>query len=97
LVCRRQRHGVKATLWVGELRLEAREIHDSESITGLRVGRPAVDIQMVLAEVRLDVVRGVQPREVDPRLVARVRVVAGTLDEHADLRECEEIAAGEDV
>jgi hypothetical protein len=49
---------------------------------------------MVLAEVRLDVVRGVDAREVDPRSVARSWIVAGPLDEHADVGKSEEVAAG---
>jgi len=52
---------------------------------------------VVLAEVRLDVVRGVEAREVDPGLVACARVVAGTFDEDAHLGEREEIAAGQDI
>jgi hypothetical protein len=52
---------------------------------------------MVLAKVRLDVDARVQAREVDPGSVARVRIFAGPFDEHAHLRQGEQVATGADV
>src|SRR6185436_19565771 len=50
----------------------------------------------VLAEVGVDVLRRVDPREVDPRLVTRIRSI-GTFDEDADLWKSEEISTGGDI
>jgi hypothetical protein len=86
LVGRRERDGVETSFGIDELGLEAREVNDCEPVTRLGVERPAIDLEIVLTEVRVDVVRRVDPREVDPRLVARVGPI-GTFDEYADLRE----------
>jgi hypothetical protein len=86
LIGRRERDRVEGSLRVDELRLEAREIDNREPVTCLRIERPAVDLELVLTEVGLDVFRRVDPREADPRFVARVRPV-GAFDEDADLRE----------
>ena len=86
LVGRRQRDRVEAALRVSELRFEARQINDGEPITGFAIQRPAIDGEMVLAEVRGDVVLGVDAREVDPSLVARLRIVSGAFDEDAHFR-----------
>jgi hypothetical protein len=83
LVGRCQRDGVEAALGIGELRFEPRKTHDGESIARLGIERPAIDGQMALDEVRVDVFGRVKPREVDPRLVARLGI-QGPLDEDAD-------------
>lgn len=84
-------------LRVGELRLETRQINHRVAIARLRICRPAIDLHVVLAEIRLDVVRGVDAREVDPGLIARARVISGTFDENVDLWNGEDITAGLDV
>jgi hypothetical protein len=96
LVGRRQRDRVETSFGIHELGLEAREIDDREPVTGLGVERPAIDLELVLTEVRLYVFRRVDPREIDPRLVARIGPI-GAFDEDAHLREREEISAGDDI
>ena len=96
LVGRRERDRVETSFGIDELGLEAREIDDCEPVTCLGVERPAIDLELVLTEVRLDILRRVDTREVDPRLVVRIRS-DGAFDEDADLRECEEISAGDDI
>ena len=91
LIRRRQRDAVQTALSIHELRLETRQVHHGESITVLAVDRPVIELELVLPEVAVDVVVGVDPREIDPGLIARV--CAGcALDVDADLRESEFVA-----
>ena len=96
MIRRHEGDRVETSFGIDELRLEARKIHNSEPVASFGVERPAIDLEVVLAEVGVDVLRGVDPREVDPRLVARVRSI-GAFDEDTDLRECEEIPTRDDV
>jgi hypothetical protein len=96
VVGRREADGVEAALRVHELRLETRQVDHREPITVLAVDRPAIELQLVLPEVAVDVVVRVDLREIDPGLVAGVRV-GRRLDVHADLGEREFVAAGEHV
>jgi hypothetical protein len=86
LVGGRERDRVETSFGIDERRLEAGKIDNCEAVTCLGVERPAIDLEIVLSEVGIDVVRGVDPREVDPGLVTRVGPVSA-FDEDADLRE----------
>jgi len=96
LVGRRKRDRVQPSFGIDERRLEAREIDHCEPVACLGVEGPTFDLEVVLTEVGVDVLRRVDPREVDPRLVARIRSVSA-FDEDADLRKSEEITAGDYV
>jgi hypothetical protein len=87
---------VETLFGIDELRLKAREIDNCEPVARFGIERPAIDLEVVLTEVSVDVLRRVDPREVDPRLVARVGTVT-TFDEDADLWECEEISTGDHI
>jgi hypothetical protein len=57
LVRRHERDRVETSFGIDELRLEAREIDDCEPVARLGVERPAVDLEVVLTEVGVDVLR----------------------------------------
>jgi hypothetical protein len=92
LVRERESDRVETALRVDESRLKTRQSHDGETITGLGIIGPAVEGQMVLAEVGGDVVFRVDPREVDPGLVALSTL--DWLEVHTELWQIEDVATG---
>jgi hypothetical protein len=96
VVDRRERDRVEAALRVDERGLQTRNVDDREAVARLGVRRPTIELQFVRAEVRVDLFRGVDAREEDPRLVAR-RVLLRRRHVDTDVRNAEDICTGGDI
>jgi hypothetical protein len=83
-------------LRVDESRLQTRNFDHREAIARLGVRRPTIQLQLVRAEVRVDLFGGVHAREEDPCLVAR-RFLLGCRHVHAHFWDAKEVRAGGDV
>ncbi len=85
---RSKRDAVEPACRVDELRFETRDLHQREAIPRLGIAHPTNQHETVRGDVRIAVFARVDLREVDPRVVARVRI-----GERLDFRYGDDVAS----